>query len=147
MLKNHINNIHQESQRNFKCDSCGKSFKHIKKIHEGLEQKRHEYGSCGKSCSESRNLNQHINTIHVEQRNFKNIVKNLWVEKMHFNHVKNIHEDQRSYHYCDSCGKSFTTSAYLKFHINTVHVMQRNFKWYSCKKIFSFIAKSEKSCT
>ena len=68
MLKNHINNIHQESQRNFKCDSCGKSFKqlkalnedeHIKKIHEGLEQKRHEYGSCGKSCSESRNLNQH----------------------------------------------------------------------------------------
>ena len=50
---------------------------HIKKIHDGLEQKRHEYGSCGKSCSESRNLNQHINTIHVEQRNFKNIVKNL----------------------------------------------------------------------
>ena len=80
MFKNHINNIHQESQRNFKCDSCGKSFKqlkalnedeHIKKIHEGLEQKRHEYGSCGKSCSESRNLNQHINTIHVEQRNFQ----------------------------------------------------------------------------
>ena len=74
MLKNHINNIHQESQRNFKCDSCGKSLnedEHIKKIHEGLEQKRHEYGSCGKSCSESRNLNQHINTIHVEQRNFQ----------------------------------------------------------------------------
>ena len=133
VLQMHLKNFHekkrrqpksQEGQRNYNCDSCGKSFTrsdhlktHIKTVHE--DQRNFNCSFCGKSFNTPQNLKQHIKTLHEGERNYK----------------------------CDSCGKSFTTSAYLKFHINTVHVMQRNFKWYSCKKIFSFIAKSEKSCT
>ena len=63
-LKRHIK-THYEGQRNYNCDSCGKSFsessslkQHLNSIHEG--QNNYKCDFCGKSFNESGNLNGHI---------------------------------------------------------------------------------------
>ena len=50
--------------------------------------------------------------------------------------IKTLHEAQKNYK-CDSCGKSFTESGYLKKHNKTVHEGQRNYKCDSCRKFFT----------
>ena len=69
------------SQKDHKCDSCGKAFsvsgdlkKHINSVHYG-----HKCDSCGKSFSQAAHLKTHIKLVHQNQRNHK----------------------------CDSCGKTY----------------------------------------
>ena len=72
-LKIHIKAIHN-SQRDHKCDSCGKAFshagdlkKHTKQVHAGWRDLRCDF--CGKYFSQSWVLKRHINTVHdVEKR-------------------------------------------------------------------------------
>ena len=72
-LNRHIMTLHEE-QRNYKCDSCGKSFtsahwlkNHVNILHEG--QRNYKCDSCEKSFTQSGSLNNHIKTLHEEQRN------------------------------------------------------------------------------
>ena len=51
-------------------------------------------------------------------------------------HIKAIHEGQRNYK-CHSCGKSFTQSGNLKKHIKRVHEWQRNHECDICEKSFA----------
>ena len=74
-LDHHLKNCHEEGQKNYKCDSCGKSFKqsgylkiHIKTIHEG--QKNYKCNFCGLSFRDSGHLKKHIKTIHQGQKNY-----------------------------------------------------------------------------
>ena len=75
-MNNHIKKIH-EQQRNFKCNSCGKSFsesanlkRHIKNIHEG--QRNSKCDSCEKTFTHQLgDLKIHIKRIHEGQRNYK----------------------------------------------------------------------------
>ena len=55
--------------KDFKCDSCGKSFtqagnlkQHVKTIHKGRKDFKCE--TCGKSFNTSSCLNKHINNVH-----------------------------------------------------------------------------------
>ena len=64
----HINSVHN-SQKDYKCDSCGKAFslagdlkRHINAVHNG--QKDHKCDSCGKEFSSAQNLKKHINSVH-----------------------------------------------------------------------------------
>ena len=73
-----------EGQKDFKCDSCGKSFTqssnlrtHIKTYHEG--HKNFKCDSCGKLFTKADNLRRHIITLHEGHKDFR----------------------------CDSCGKFF----------------------------------------
>ena len=61
--------ILHEEQKNYKCESCGKSYtesgslkKHIKIIHKG--KRNYKCDSCGKSFTQSGSLKNHIKTIH-----------------------------------------------------------------------------------
>ena len=63
-----MHTIH-EGQKDFKCESCSKSFshagdlkKHLRRIHEGY--KDHKCESCGKSFPQEGNLKKHICTVH-----------------------------------------------------------------------------------
>ena len=87
---NHINAVHN-SQKDHKCDSCGKAFSeagslktHINGVHNG--QKVHKCDSCGKAFSQAWILRGHINSVHNGIKDYK----------------------------CDSCGKAFSQSGSLK---------------------------------
>ena len=67
-LKKHMHTIH-EGHKDFKCESCGKSFshahtlkKHIHTIHEG--HKDYKCVPCGNSFSQAHHLKRHIFKIH-----------------------------------------------------------------------------------
>ena len=54
-------------------------------------------------------------------------------------HIRVVHEGQRD-HKCDICGKSFTTPGKLKQHIKTVHEGQKDYKCDFCGKTFSTLS-------
>ena len=92
--------VHGSGDKDFKCESCGKSFcsagtlrNHIHTVHEGHKDFKCE--SCGKSMASLQILKNHIHTVHEGCKDYK----------------------------CDYCGKLFTTARSLKRHIqmHTVH--------------------------
>ena len=74
--KIHGNSVHnRESQKNNKCDLCGKSFaqsgvlnRHIA-IHK--VQKDHKCDACGKLFSVKEHLKKHIKSVHYGQKDHK----------------------------------------------------------------------------
>ena len=95
--KDLINTI-REGHKDYKCESCGKSFseavklkRHIHTVHEGKED--HKCESCDKSFSRAYGLKRHIHTIHRGNKDYK----------------------------CESCGKSFSLVQRLKTHVHTIH--------------------------
>ena len=55
---------------------------------------------CDKTFGQKGNLNVHINTIHLKQKNFS----------------------------CEHCDFTSGRKDYLKIHINTIHLKQKSFK-------------------
>ena len=47
-----------------------------------------------------------------------------------------LHERQRNYK-CNSCGKSFTTSGYLKTHVKTIHDGKKDHECEFCDRSFA----------
>ena len=98
ILKKHTITIHYK-QKNYKCDSCGKSFTqsgylkiHIMTIHEG--ERNYKCDSCSKSFTRLGTLKRHIKTVHYEgQRNYR----------------------------CNYCEKYFPLAGSLKSHIGRIH--------------------------
>ena len=72
-LKVHILRMHQEC-KNYKCDSCGKSFprttdlnQHIKVVHERIRsQEDHICDFCGSVMNQASTLRRHIKKFHLE---------------------------------------------------------------------------------
>ena len=82
------------------------------------------------------NLTQHVENVHQQtQYKYQICGKSFSKSGSLKYHIKTIHEGQRD-HKCDSCGKSFATSGNLKKHIKTLHEGQR-FKCDFCKKYFT----------
>ena len=101
-LKKHIHTVH-EGHKDYKCDSCGKSFttlhileKHLHIVHDGYKDHKCEF--CDQSFSQAGYLKTHINTIHQGHKDYK----------------------------CKSCGKSFSQSHNLKKHIHIFHEGYKN---------------------
>ena len=89
--------------KDYKCDSCGKSFahswtlkKHVKIIHEG--EKNHKCNICGKSFSYAGGLKKHINDGH----DYK----------------------------CETCGNKFSHAGDIIRHVKAVHEGVKYEKWF-----------------
>ena len=50
----------------------------------------------------------------------------------------------RKDHKCGTCGKSLSTSSYLKQHIQTIHECRKDYICDSCDKTFTTLQKLEK---
>ena len=71
-MKAIFRNVHQETERKFKCNLCEKSFKHkhileghIALIHEG--KKKYDCASCNEVFDRIGTLRDHFETVHVER--------------------------------------------------------------------------------
>ena len=86
---------------------------HIKRTHKA--QRNYDCDSCGKSSILLGNLNIHITGIHAGQRNYKCVLCRKYITKLAslMNLIKIIHQGQRN-HECDSCGKFYTQMTNLK---------------------------------
>ena len=140
-LKKHIQFVH-EQQRNFKCDSCEKSFaqsgglkKHIKTTHEG--HKDFICDSCGKSFTLPQSLKKHIHIVHEGRKDHccESCGKAFSIKDLLKMHIQTIHEGRKDYG-CTSCTKSFGTQKILTRHINVVHKGIKNKKCSFCDKAF-----------
>ena len=52
-------------------------------------------------------------------------------------HMKNVHDKQRNYEYCEYCAKNFETPEELKSHIKELHGENKEIKCHKCEKTFS----------
>ena len=138
-LDKHINRVH-EGLKDFKCDSCDRSFtcstrlrRHNEKIHEKI----FTCDFCGKCLDSKQNLEVHINEFHDEfkcdkcAKCFKNKFK-LAV------HIKNKHTKLKYKCDYDSCEKSFSSMADLKDHREAEHKDDaKKFSCQFCQKSFN----------
>ena len=92
-----------DNQRDYKCDSCGKSFnfahtlkQHVKIVHEGLERQRFKCDLCSKSFHTEQYLRDHKAVSHEGRRDYK----------------------------CEFCGKSYTSARVVANHIKTIHYVE-----------------------
>ena len=136
-----------EGDKDFKCESCGKSFKtlhgletHLHTVHDGI--KNHKCESCGKNFFPKSAMNRHIYTVHQGHKDYKceSCGKSFSEAGKLKRHIHIVHEGHKD-HKCESCGKSFSEAGKLKRHIHTVHEGHKDYKCESCGKSFTEAGK------
>ena len=196
-LKRHISIVHEIGEKNHKCSFCDNSYfherslkKHIRNVHESKknsetkiqikeeladntgeklheDEKVHKCSVCGKSFSQSKNLQRHIWIVHEKRKRHKcDICGKSFTQAYHMrSHISGFHKGKKNQkcefcsieisnesslrrhikemhenqkdYKCDSCGKSFARSNRLKHHIYSVHDGQKEHKCESCGEAFS----------
>ena len=123
-MGNLLQNQNSEAQRNYDCDSCGKSStqlgnlnKHIMGIHAG--QRNYKCVSCGKYITFNLKLHNKMYPT-SSNSNVKFVEKKLLERKILKCIWKMSIKDFKKYK-CDECGKNFTHNIGLKGHITAVH--------------------------
>jgi hypothetical protein len=128
----HIQSVHNKMRFVCTVEGCGKSYSkkqyrnnHITSFHKGQE---HRCDQCGKVLSTKAHLQQHIRTVHFNERlfvcSFDNCGKSCNRKDYLKTHVQSIHEGVG--YSCSVCDKSFTSRSYLKKHISSVHEKTRH---------------------
>ena len=105
------------SEKNFKCNFCGKSYTskgilitHLKKIH-NERYKAYQCKFCSESFFKKNDIVQHRDISHQEDSN--TISNSEDVSFIDYSSEKNFK--------CNSCGKSFTTKGVLLTHLKNIH--------------------------
>jgi KRAB domain-containing zinc finger protein len=134
-----------EGRKDYKCETCGKTYvnsnqlkTHFSIKHEG---KRHVCDSCGKSFTESGSLNKHIKAVHEGRKDYKcKYCTKAFNTNTHVRqHEKSCpSNEQKVYHNCDRCDKSFIRKSMLNEHIRNVHEGRKiHHKCDTCGKLFA----------
>jgi DNA-directed RNA polymerase subunit RPC12/RpoP len=92
---------------------------------------------CDKTYGLKGDLNRHINTVHLKQKNYKcDHCNESFGHKGTLNvHINTVHLKQKNYK-CDHCNESFGKKSNMKAHINTIHLKQKNYKCDHCNESF-----------
>ena len=122
-MNKHIQTIH-EGSKDFKCDSCGKSFysegylkKHIHTMHEG--SKDFKCDSCDKSFYTEEYLKKHINRVHEEEENDENIAEESDNgDLIEYVDVEPIYIGPKEF-MCPFCSQKSVTKQKMQRHIKT----------------------------
>ena len=90
---------------------------------------------CDKAFSTNKYKDQHISTVHGEDKNFKCNVcyKTFGLKQELIIHIENNHQvkDQK----CKFCAKSFVNFGRLSKHITNIHKSERKYKCDSCQRV------------
>ena len=136
-LRRHIES--HNTERNFKCDICDKSFRsnQVLKCHKGIHAKSHKCEHCGKLYATVTLLRSHQINIHGREAPFRCSVcgKGSPSQMQLTNHLR-THTGERPYP-CDVCGKSFAAKKNLKDHKTCVHRIDAKWNCTLCEMTFS----------
>merc|ERR1719350_1864283 len=142
-MNSHIENIHGEGRKSFKCETCNKTFQHkgnlrvhIEAVHEG--KKPFECDICNLSFSSKRTKILHTKRIHnetpsgfEEKTQFKsNISSRKFLQKSH---------NEKASYECHECDSRYQSKKDLINHVMKTHVEesqeQKDEKLLNCKTL------------
>lgn len=107
-LNDHTKRFHDDSERIWTCDQCGKNFRNPKNFRQHLLY-------CHRPLND---VNVDRNNDNVDGYNEETTLVNDWI--------------------CGVCNRSFTVSETLKAHLKSAHEMIANFSCLICRKLFCF---------
>ncbi|XP_072899215.1 zinc finger and BTB domain-containing protein 49 isoform X2 [Hemitrygon akajei] len=137
----HLNNSNVQSQKQYCCELCGKTFKHPSNLelhrrsHTG--EKPFECNICGKHFSQAGNLQTHLRRHSGEKPYICEICGKRFAASGDVQRHIVIHTGQKP-HLCDICGrgKRFAGSGDLRRHVRT-HTGERPYNCETCGKCFT----------
>ncbi|XP_046395406.1 gastrula zinc finger protein xFG20-1-like isoform X2 [Ischnura elegans] len=136
----HQSLVHQESEKRFRCDNCGKAYtkKYTYNLHVEvcqLKTKTFECRTCGKQLSTRSSLSNHYKSHSTIKTYQCSMCPKQFSHSSNRNiHLKDIHMKLRP-HKCGICSKQFATKARLRLHYCS-HSDDRPFKCSDCPKAF-----------
>ena len=97
----------------------------------------HQCNECAKGFSSSKQLQKHINHVHLKLKPFKcNQCDASYGRKNNLQaHINVVHLKIKSYK-CDKCDKAFAFKRVLKNHVDAVHLKIKHYSCDECKRTF-----------
>ncbi|XP_054883449.1 zinc finger and BTB domain-containing protein 49 isoform X1 [Poeciliopsis prolifica] len=130
---------HQVGHKQYRCQLCGKIFKHPsnlelhKRSHTG--EKPFQCNVCGKNFSQAGNLQTHLRRHSGEKPYICELCGKSFTASGDVQRHKVVHTGEKP-HLCDICGRGFTNLSNLKEHKRT-HATDRTFTCDQCGKSFN----------
>ena len=146
-LKEHLHRMHEvdANSKLHECKICNKSFKnerylatHFRKMYQEdlvMRKDPFECQECKRKFKFECHMNNHINTVHKNLRNYKcDLCQTLFKTSSDVKrHVLVVHEKINNFK-CESCDKTFVLQKILTRHVKSVHLKIRSIKCHLCNK-------------